>query len=133
MTRHELSQIFYLKKELKRAEEKLEELNASIEAKGQRLTGMPFANTGETSDPVFEAVSRIIKYRDVVQGYKAAIEIRIEEVDRWRMNLEDVFLAQIVEYRCIQCLDWNTVADRIGGGNTEDGCKKYYYRHVPLK
>ena len=58
MTRERLSQIYYLEKEQKMWEEKLRELEAASLIKGQEITGMPFANTGETSDKVMSLVVR---------------------------------------------------------------------------
>ena len=130
MTRKELSQIYYLDKELKRCEANLAELRASIQAKSQKLTGMPFQNTGTTSNPVEEMVFRLTKAEQAVEGYKEAILIRKARIMEWMSSLDDILLAQIVDFRCLKLMNWNEIADAIGGYNTEDSVKKYFYRNI---
>lgn len=130
MNRKELSQLFYLEQELKRCEENLAELRASIKPLAQKITGMPFQNTGETSDPVQKIVFQLMKAEQAVDGYKQAIMIRKAKIYEWIAFLDDALLAQIVDYRCVRLMSWEDVAKKVGGGNTEDSVKKYFYRNI---
>ncbi len=45
-------------------------------------------------------------------------------------HIPDSQTRTIFYLRFIECLKWNSIADRIGGNNTEDSVKKRCYRYV---
>lgn len=45
-------------------------------------------------------------------------------------DIEDEFIRSIVTYRFIDGLSWREVADRIGGGNTDNSVRKAYERYA---
>lgn len=130
MTRKELSQIYYLDKELKRCEENLAEIRASIQAKTQKITGMPHQNNGGNSNEVEETVFRLLKAEQAVDGYQQAILIRKARILEWLSGLDDILLVQIVDYRCLKLLTWEEVAARVGGGNTAESVRKHFVRNI---
>jgi len=130
MTRKELSQVYYLTHDLERCERNLEELRASVQPKSQKITGMPFNNTGTTSDPTGDTVIRITRCIESIEGYKQAILIRKTAIIEWINSLDDPFLRQIVNYRCLELLSWEGVAMRIGSSTTPDACRMYFNRNV---
>lgn len=131
MTRERLSQIFYLEKEQKMWEEKLRELEAASLIKGQEITGMPFANTGETSDKVMSLVIRKQTIVAIIEEIQERIDAQKEEIYEYINTIEDSLLRQIVVYRCVSCMNWVQVANRIGGGNTAESVRKIYERSIP--
>lgn len=133
MTRKELSQIYYLTQDLERCEKNLAELRVSIQPKSQKITGIPFANTGSKSDPTADTAERIMQCIESIEGYRQAIIIRKATVFEWVNKLEDMFLKQIVQYRCIELLSWDEVAMRIGAGTTADSCRMYFNRNIPKR
>lgn len=52
------------------------------------------------------------------------------EVEEFIAGISDSRIRRIVNFRFIQNLSWNKVADKIGGGNTEDSIKKIFYRYM---
>ena len=80
MTRKQLSQIYYLEKEQEMWKEKLRELEAASLIKGQEITGMPFANTGETSDKVSELIIRKQTIAAIIEEIQERIDRQKEEI-----------------------------------------------------
>lgn len=133
MTRERLSQIFYLEKEQKMWEEKLKELEAESLIKGREISGMPFNNTGETSDKVSSLIIRKQTFVEIIEEIQKKIGKQKEEIYEYINTIDDSLLRQIVVYRCISCMNWTQVANRIGGENTADSVRKIYERAIPKK
>lgn len=133
MTRERLSQIFYLEKEQKMWEEKLKELEAESLIKGQEISGMPFASTGETSDKVSALIIRKQTFVEIIEEIQERIDKQKEEIYEYINTIDDSLLRQIVVYRCISCMNWVQVANRVGGGNTAESVRKMYERAIPKK
>lgn len=129
MTRKELSQVYYLDKELRQRERQLQELIEMSQVKSPNYDGMPFQNTGETSDKVAETAIKIVEYTQSVQTYKMALEIRKQAIDRWVMSLEDSYLRQIIHYRCYELMSWTKIASLLN--STPDSLRMYYNRSIP--
>lgn len=131
MTRKELSQVYYLKKELLMWEEKLEELRAESLIGSQKCDGMPFTQTNGISDKTFEHISRIMELQADIETFRLNIEKKIEEIERYIMTLDDSLMRQIIEYRCCQLKSWKDVSLMIGYGTTEESVRKYFNRKYP--
>lgn len=54
----------------------------------------------------------------------------LNQVEKFIASVEDSRMRRIITLRVIDNLSWNSVADRIGGGNTEDSVKKSFYRFM---
>ena len=54
----------------------------------------------------------------------------INQIEEFIAGLKDSRMRRIINLRFIQNLSWNKVADKIGGGNTEDSVKKMFYRFM---
>lgn len=129
MTRKELSQVYYLNKELQQREKQLAELIQASQLKSPQVTGMPFQNTGETSDKVADYAIKLVTYTEQVNAYKQALEIRKMAIDNWVMKLEDSYLRQIIHYRCYDLMSWRRIATIMN--TTEDCIRMYFNRHIP--
>lgn len=55
---------------------------------------------------------------------------KTNEIEEFISGLDDSRMRRIINLRFIENLSWNKVADRIGGGNTEDSIKKSFYRFM---
>lgn len=55
--------------------------------------------------------------------------LTINEVDEFISTIPDSQIRQIVRYRVLDELSWRQIAQKIGGGNTEDSTKKIFYRY----
>lgn len=54
----------------------------------------------------------------------------LNQVEEFITSIEDSRMRRIVTLRFVDNLSWGRVADRIGGGNTEDSVKKSFYRFM---
>lgn len=54
----------------------------------------------------------------------------VNQVEEFMYSLNDSYMRRIINLRFVQNLSWIQVAQRMGGGNTEDGVKKAFYRFM---
>ena len=128
MTKEELKQIYYLNQEVKMWQRELERLQCKSLVKGQEITGMPFL-TG-TSDKVGDMVSTMVDIERIIQGKLAEIQLQRKKIIEYIDSIEDSLLRQIMFLRNVSCMNWNQVANELGGYNTEDGVRKIYERFL---
>lgn len=126
MTRDDLSQIYFINKEIKMWEQELEKAKVKAEVKVKVLTGMPFANTNETSDPTFDSAAHINDIEMIILGKRKELEIKRKEIITFILNIEDSNIRMIVKYRCVDCMKWEEVAQEVGG--TADKVRKTFIR-----
>lgn len=128
MTVRELSQLYYLRLEVAADQERLKRLEAKIAPGAPSLTRMP--KSSEIGRPAERQAAKIA-------DLKAQIADRIAQCERERQKLEqyidtipDSLTRLVFRYRFSDCLRWEEVADKLGGGNTPEGVKKRCYRYL---
>lgn len=128
MTKKELSQLYYLNKEIEQQKRKLAELEAAAAKTSQCITGMPGA--GNISD-------KVGTYAAEIADLKALIALNIQKcwyeksrLERYIQGISDSLTRQIFSLRYINCLRWNQVADTVGGNNTEGSVKMVHARYL---
>ena len=57
----------------------------------------------------------------------------LNNVETFIASVKDSHIRRIISLRIIDGLSWNKVADRIGGGNTDDSVRKAYDRFMGSK
>lgn len=84
-----------------------------------------------------KARTNLLSKKLMLNNRKSALEIQefdllqmTNEVEEFIHSLEDSHLRRIINLRFVESLSWNKVADRMGGGNTEDSVKKAFYRFM---
>ena len=120
MTNKQLSQLHYLKKEIKMHQERLTELNALAEIKSSAITGMPMSKS--ISDRIGYSVIKIISIKD-------ALSKLCEELTDYIENVDDPIIRMILTYRYVNNFSWEKTASKIGGRNRVSGLKKRPYRY----
>ena len=129
MTLKELSQLYYLNREIERDQERLEKLRASASAPGApNYDGMP-------KSPSFE--NRLDRYIAEIVDLEAIIQAKIMQclherarLERYIAEIPDSLTRQIFQLRFINGLTWVQIAFSVGGGNTEEGVRKRVYRYL---
>lgn len=129
MTLKELSQLYYLNREIERDQERLEQLRARVSAPGSpNYDGMP-------KSPSFE--NRLERYIAEMVDLEAIIQAKITQCLHERNRLErciaeipDSLTRQIFQLRFINGLTWVQIAFSVGGGNTEGSVKMICYRYI---
>lgn len=54
----------------------------------------------------------------------------LNQVEEFIASVKDSRMRRIINLRIVENLSWNEVADRIGGGNTEDSVRKAFARFM---
>lgn len=74
-----------------------------------------------------KAMSELYKELETLHKKQIAAEL---EITRRVAKIEDARARLSIEMHYIDGRSWNEVADAIGGGNTEDGCRMYVNRYI---
>lgn len=121
MTIKELSQIYYLKKEIAGYKEKIARLEARATDTSAKITGMP--HTSGTSDKVGALSADAADYRAMLRDALERRSIELAKLNQYIEQCDDSLTRQILRYRFIDCMSWGTVAVKLGGNNTADSCR----------
>lgn len=128
MNMKELSQLYYLNREIEMDQRRLRELEAKALPGAQVLAGMP--NSTDTVDRVGDCAAEITDLRGIIEAKHQQCLYHRSRLERYIAGIEDSFLRQVFTYRFINGLPWRQVAACVGGGNTEDSCRKAVKRYV---
>ena len=125
MTRKELSQLYYIKREILSDEQRLIELESAAMAITSKMSG--FSGGGRISDKTAIAVE-IADLKTIINAKREMLVVHYNKIMRYVAGLDDSFMRQIITYRCIDLLKWKQIAQKIGGRNTEESVRKAYAR-----
>lgn len=131
VTKRELSQLYYLSREIERDKRRLKELEALAEGATQHLTGMPIA-PGH-GDKISRYAVELMEIKEILQCNLRRYMIEYNRLLRYISSVEDSQMRQILTLRYLNGLTWREVAQSIGGGNTEDGVKQAAHRFISGK
>ena len=127
LTRKELSQLYYLQKEISSDEQRLIDLETAATSITANLSGMP--GGGRKSDKTAIA-AEIADLKSIIQAKRDMCVAHYNQIMRYVAGIEDSLMRQIITMRNLDMLTWAQIAQRIGGGNTEDGLRMAYKRFV---
>jgi septation ring formation regulator EzrA len=112
MTLQDLRQYPSLKAEIKRLDRRLHELRLEL-ANDENIS---------LKNDIAELYATLEKLHKR-QLMKEAV------ITKWLETIDDAQVRLSVQLHYIDGYTWNEVADEIGGGNTEDSCRKYVSRY----
>ena len=128
MTLKELSEVYYIDKEIKKDKAQLKELEERSTSTSQTYSHTPSAHSAD---------SKVERYATAIADLQETIrlnEIRLTEtrakITRWINAISDSQTRLIFKLRFLWLLGWDDVAEEIGGGNTSDSVKKRCYRYL---
>ena len=131
MTLKELSQFYYLNREIEMDQRRLRELEARALPGAQVITGMPHG-TG-VADIVGRYAAEIADLRGIIEAKHQQCLYERSRLERYIADIDDSLLRQIFTYRFVNGLPWLQVAACIGGNNTADSvrvaCNRYIEKH----
>lgn len=116
MTRQELSQLYYLRREINSDKERLAKLEAAASSTSPISSGMPNGK-GSVTDRTALAVE-ISMLKDLIYEKICREEQEFRRLMNFISNVEDSLMRQILTARFVDNLNWTAVAMRVGGGNT---------------
>ena len=128
MTVKEMSQLYYLNREIEHLQHQLEELECLAEGTTQAITGMPHGSG--TSDKVGRYAVRIADLRSMIDNRKARCWDELNRLNAYIDSVEDSLTRQILTLRYVNGLSWQQVADSVGGGISSDGVRKIQQRYL---
>lgn len=130
MTLKELSQLFYLSREIENDKRRLDELESIASSpSSSHITGMPSAPY-DGSSKTERIVAEMLDLRAVIAAKQIQCIHERARLERYIADIPDSLTRLIFLCRFVDCLSWSEVADYIGGGNTEDAVKKRCYRYL---
>jgi len=128
MTLTELSQLYYLNREIEMDLRRIRALEARAGPGAQALTGMPHGNG--VSDIVGDCAAEIADLRGIIEAKRRQCIFERNRLERYISSIPDSLTRQIFTYRFVNGLPWGQVAARVGGGNTGDGCRMAVKRYL---
>lgn len=127
MTKAELSQLYYLNREIETEQRRIAELETKATNISAKVSGMP--GVSGISDKTAIA-AEIADCKAIVQAKAEQCIHEYNRLCRYIAGVDDSFMRQILQYRYIAGLSWTQVAMRIGGGNTPDGVRMAHDRFL---
>lgn len=129
MTVKELSQLYYLNREIESYKNRLEELETSISApRSPSLDAMPRASgSGKALE---DSVAKIVDLKALIAAKQIQCIHERNRLERYISSIPDSLTRQIFALRFINGLPWRQVAYSVGGGNTPDSCRMAVNRYL---
>lgn len=121
MTKKELSQLYYLKKEIKQQQRRIAELEAVATNCSTNITGLPSGNG--VSDKIGDYAAQIADLKALLDLNLKKCFYELNRLDRFIQSVEDPLLRQILTCRFVNGYSWRKIACTIGGPNTPDGLR----------
>ena len=136
-----LTQYSYLQEEVKEVRDRIERTEkqiAKIEEEGNvidtvsggsggiqhfKIEGFPYPEYSRKKSLLYVRKATLV-------NLELELTETLNQVEEFIAGVEDSRIRRIITLRFIENLSWNKVADRIGGGNTEDSVKKMFYRFM---
>ena len=129
MTLKELSQLYYLNREIEIDQQRIDELRAkAANPSAGQLTGMPQNPTIESK--LERYIAEIVDLSVIISTKQQRCIHERNRLERYINDIPDSLTRQIFTLRCVNGLNWVQIAAHIGGGNTELGVKQRFYRFV---
>lgn len=127
MTRKELSQLYYLKREIAFDKERLAELEAKATSTSAGFSMSP--RSQKISDKTSLAVE-IACQRDIIKNKLERAVIEYERLAAYIDTIDDSLTRQIFTLRFVCGYSWSKVARKLGGSNTADSVRKICSRFM---
>jgi hypothetical protein len=128
VTLKELSQLFWLNREIEEDKKRLAELEAKVGGLASpSLSGMPHG--GDNSSKVEREAVEVVTMYELIENKKKRCELERVRLLSYIDTIPDSLTRQIFTLRFVDGLCWEQVAASLGG-NTVDSVKKTCYRYI---
>lgn len=130
MTLKELSQLYYLNREIAADQKRLDELNSMIGAPSSPpISDMPRAPHSVESK-VERLAAEIIDLQAIIAARQIQCIHERARLERWINEIPDSLTREVFKCRFVECMSWLQVARSVGGSNTEGSVKMICYRYL---
>lgn len=132
MTVKELSQFYWLGREIEADARRLKELERRAGAPSiAHLTGMPHAPSNEENARKIErAAAEIVDLQAIIAARQIQCIHERARLERWISAIPDSLTRQIFQARFVDGKTWAQVAQTVGGDITESGVKMICHRYL---
>ena len=130
MTKKELSQLYYLKREIKEQQKRIKELEAAATSCSSKIDGLP---SGEVIN------DKIGNYAVQIADLKSLLDLNLKKcfyefnrLNRYIQSVEDSQMRMILTLRYINGLTWQQIAKSmgvVGDGSTERKKLNRFLKH----
>lgn len=128
MTLKELSQLYYLNREIEMDKRRLAELEVKALLGAQVITGMPHAQG--VADKVGMYAAEIADLRGIIEAKHQQCLYERSRLERYISDIDDSLTRQVFTYRFVNGLPWEQVAACVGGGNSAGSVRMMCYRYL---
>ena len=129
MTIKELSQLYWLNREIEMDQKRLEELEWSAIPGPPTISDMPPGPHSDESK-VEKLAAEIVDLKAIIAAKQIQCIHERQRLERYIAGIPDSLTRSILQLRFSNGLPWNQVAASIGGGNTTESVKKRCYRYL---
>lgn len=129
MTVQELSQLYYLNREIEERKKELEKLEAKIGPQSQRLTGMPHGS-GSADNFTERLVAEMVDLQAIIKAKQIQCIHERSRLERYINGIGDSEMRFMFTLRFINGLSWTQVAAHMGEGYVAESLKKKCYRYL---
>ena len=128
VSKKELSQLYYLSREIEQDRKRLEELEAAAQGSTQQITGMPRA--AGFSDKVGKYAAEIADLKGMIEQKVQRCWHELKRLNRYIASVEDSQMRQILTLRYINHMTWQQVASAMGNYNTADNLRMQHNKFL---
>ena len=133
--------IHCLEDKIPKLEKQLEKIEAGELVKDKVKGGLggiqSFTVEGIPTEEYQKKKNELLSKKLMLNQRKSILEIleyeiteKVSEVERFISSIDDSRMRRIINLKFIENLTWLQVANRMGGGNTENGVKSSFHRFI---
>ncbi len=123
MTKKELSQLYYLKREIKEQQKRIKELEAAATSCAVNINGLP-SGTG-VSDKIGNYAAQIADLKSLLDLNLKKCFYELNRLNRYIQSVEDSQIRMILTLRYVRGLTWQKVAYEIGENDEQYPRRKH--------
>jgi len=131
MTKKELSQLYYLNREIEEMQNRLKELETIAISCTANITGMPYASG--IADKIGVYAAEIADLKSLLDINLKKCFYELNRLNRYINSIDDSEMRLILSLRYINGLSWQQVAFCIGGGNSDKSIQMMVNRFLNIK
>jgi len=128
MTKNELSQLYYLNREIEEIQKRIDELETAATSCTVRLTGMPHANG--ISDKIGKYTAEIADLKSLLDLNLKKCFYELNRLNRYINSIDNSEMRLILSLRYINGLGWEQVAASISTYASGDSVRKAHDRFL---
>lgn len=112
MTKKELSELYWLNREIEEEQRKLDELKAAATDCTAKITGLPHVSVAH--DKIGDLSILIAEQKDLIELKVRQSVIEYNRLNRYITSVPDAQMRMILSLRYVNGLTWQQIAEKIG-------------------